>query len=752
MITIKDVAQRAQVSLGTVSNVINGKPVRRDLEEKVEEAIAELGYVPHQAARQLKTNTMHLFGVVLPYRGASYRYLLESIENYAGESGYSLLVQVSGNNDFEEIKILEQFMQRNVDGIIAVPCLAEPQKYNEIMENNIPLVFVNRMPSGIYGASFIRTDNGPAIIKALDVLIQNGHKHIALIAEHGEASPFHNDRTTDNPVQVFSSQLRQSGLPDNYIRLINGYKECALSATFELLDLEPQISAFITTGSDLAEGIAEAALMNGRNIPNDVEIATYSDQVWMKLAELPFIRIEQPAHDLGKLAVKTLLDQINSPSLFEQVDKKIETALKHPNQSLFESTIINEKIRKGTSIRFLMLASPAANATRLMLPYFYQQQGFRVELEMLTYDELYNEELKILQNKSSNCDGLMVDLTWMPQFAATGSLFPLDTMFCDDGWGNDFIEGIRACFGEIDGRQYGVPFMPGTQLLFYRKDLFENSFLKRSFFRENKYELKPPVTWMEFNTTARFFTRSLNPHSPVDYGITIGAKLDSQIVVDFCARKWAYNGRAFGSRHAVTIGSSETVAALKNYCHSFEFAPPWYAENGWDEEVADFSGGRAAMMILYDSHASRLSNKNESCSSSTGFAAVPGGIPTLGGWALSANKNSRNPEELISFIKWICSPENAAVYSILGGTTARKSFYHASELLHLYPWLPVALQSYRTSRRRALSGEGKMLVNEREYETILAGEIRNALSKQISAETAVQNMKQRLEELVGRQK
>lgn len=155
MPTMNDVAKKAGVSRGTVSNVINGQNVRPELKKKVEEAIKELGYIPNANARSLKSNKTQTVVVILPTLwNPFFSKLATEIEKELHQNGYKLLLCLSDNDEQREIDYVEMAKQNKADGILSI---TYSNIWPALKDSNIPLVTMERYFSD--GIPFISTDN-----------------------------------------------------------------------------------------------------------------------------------------------------------------------------------------------------------------------------------------------------------------------------------------------------------------------------------------------------------------------------------------------------------------------------------------------------------------------------------------------------------------------------------------------------------------------------------------------------------------
>jgi multiple sugar transport system substrate-binding protein len=144
------------------------------------------------------------------------------------------------------------------------------------------------------------------------------------------------------------------------------------------------------------------------------------------------------------------------------------------------------------------------------------------------------------------------------------------------------------------------------------------------------------------------------------------------------------------------------------------------------------------MMIMFIAHASGLADTaGTKIAGKIGYDIIPGGCPLLGGWSIGINSSSSRPKESFSFISWAASKELAIPQTILGGSTASISLYKSSELLTIYPWLPKALESFKTSRKRDISRSTTMgRLSEKDFEQILGNAIHNVIKGETEPEEA----------------
>jgi ABC-type glycerol-3-phosphate transport system substrate-binding protein len=366
----------------------------------------------------------------------------------------------------------------------------------------------------------------------------------------------------------------------------------------------------------------------------------------------------------------------------------------------------------------------------------------------LAHEELYEYTLK--QTEKSDFDVFLVDVLWLREFAAKGLLADLTPHTREDFM--DVIDIQPEFFDDFacyNSSVYAIPYQYSNQLLYYRKDLFDNMKNRRMFYEQYKVELKCPRTWAEYNAVARFFTREFNPESETLYGTTLGGRYSSAALCEFLPRLWAYGADVFDRHGRVAIDSPDAVKALNNYCESFRYASPGSSNHWWHEQVSEFASGDVAMMILYSSYVSPLVDASVSkVVGKVAFASIPGAKPVLGGWSFAINRRSKSQSAALQFIKWACSRDLAIPSTLLGNLSACRSIYNNAEVKSIYPWIAKSLEIYPDSMRRALPKE-KAAVGIKRYEEIIAEAVHESILGNIAPAGAIKKAAEGLTALLN---
>ena len=182
MTTLRDVARRAGVSPMTVSRVVNGSGrVSPELRARVEQALAETGYLPNTVARNLRTRRTDTIALVMPdMTNPFFTALAHGVETSAREVGISLLVANSDEREDEEQRLVQVLLQRQVDGILLIPAGAGGEAIGRCRAHDVPVVIVDRRP-GTPGVDVVRADAEDGALQLGRLLAGLGHRRMAVL-------------------------------------------------------------------------------------------------------------------------------------------------------------------------------------------------------------------------------------------------------------------------------------------------------------------------------------------------------------------------------------------------------------------------------------------------------------------------------------------------------------------------------------------------------------------------------------------
>lgn len=301
-LTIKDVARRAKVSVGTVSRVINNaKNVDAELRARVTSAMGELGFSPDPAARTLRSRNSRVIGVVLPdIKNPLTSAAILGVEPVLSDAGYTMFLASSYADVRREKEIVDHFEKRRVDGIIAmVASDVDADTLVRMRGLTMPLVLLERDMD--VAADSVRTDQFEGTYKATRYLLGLGHERIAMITVPGttlsgrERCRGYRSAFEDYDVALAGDLLFTEGRDRPY---------ALESAYAALTGLQPP-TAIIVSGGMLAGTIEAVRLLNIR-IPQQLSLITLGDTELAGLLEPPITAVRYDWASTGHYAASLL--------------------------------------------------------------------------------------------------------------------------------------------------------------------------------------------------------------------------------------------------------------------------------------------------------------------------------------------------------------------------------------------------------------------------------------------------------------
>ena len=309
MATIKDVARRAKVSVGTVSNVIGGlAPVRPQLRERVEHAIQELDYHPDHIARSLKTRETKMLGMVIPdITNPFFPLIVRGAEDAALAHGYLLVTFNTDDRVEREEQVLAMLRRRRMDGILLVvaPGVGKAAHIEGVLSAGIPIVCLDRAPQRL-SVDAVTVDNVRGAEMCVRHLIQLGHRRIGTITgplELGNAR---------ERLRGYENALRENVLPleTELIRVGDFRSESGYRLGKELCLTADRPTAIFVSNGMMALGLLKALKELGLECPDDIAVAAF-DRVPGEEAFHPGITaVVQPCYDIGNKGAELLIQRI----------------------------------------------------------------------------------------------------------------------------------------------------------------------------------------------------------------------------------------------------------------------------------------------------------------------------------------------------------------------------------------------------------------------------------------------------------
>jgi len=295
--TIKEVADLAGVSVGTVSHVITGTvPVSHSLKEKVNAAIRTLDYHPNHVARSLKTSRTRTLGIIVPDMTISfYPQVIHGAETAARERGYSLIAVNSLESADRQSELISLMRSQQVEGILLVIASAPMPvgHMSRLVETGIPLVCLDRVPDDIPVDS-VSVDDEAAAKMGTDHLRERGYSKIAIVT-----GPLHL-RNEQRRLEGYRQSLRGEGIV---------WEESMCRE--RLRDASTRPDALLCTNGPTALSALRGMRDCGLKTPDDIGFVTFDELTVEDLFTPAITTIVQPAYEIGSRAAGILLDRIS---------------------------------------------------------------------------------------------------------------------------------------------------------------------------------------------------------------------------------------------------------------------------------------------------------------------------------------------------------------------------------------------------------------------------------------------------------
>jgi LacI family transcriptional regulator len=317
MSTISDVAKRAGVSTMTVSRVINSSGyISQETQERVEKAIAELGYVPNALARSLhvkqtKTIALVLTDITNPF----FTTIARGVEDEASENGFNVMFSNTDESQVEEIEHLNTLLQKQVDGVLLVPAGNSHESVTFLKERNTPVVVLDRHVADIQ-VDTVRCDSIQGAYDLTRYLLNLGHRRVAILSGPMETS------TALDRVIGYRKAFEEACLKvdPSWVRHGQFIQSSGYQMTQEVLSLSPRPTAIFAANNFISIGAYHALRDAGIQIPEQISLVTFDDLPAPLVLEPFLTAADQPAYEMGRKATQLLLTRLSGENQARPTD------------------------------------------------------------------------------------------------------------------------------------------------------------------------------------------------------------------------------------------------------------------------------------------------------------------------------------------------------------------------------------------------------------------------------------------------
>ncbi len=747
VVTIKEVAKQAGVSVSTVSLMLNGKQnISEEKYLRIQQVMKELKYRPSIIAQNLKKQKFHIVGVVLPSTEGYYSQILKGINDIMDTEKYDLIIKISGDNAKREEEYIENMIALGVSGIMLVPCNTKNiEKYKEWQETGVKLVFLERKIQNV-DIGNVLFDNHKLIYQKTKQLLESyAPEEMALVTGYNK---YTNERDCkEGYLDAVAEKYPGTDVSKlDVIETSFERKRMMLDMLKHHGSMDSPVKCYVVSSLRVAEILAEIQAIMMR----DTVIYALGGDVWFSFRERENMGVKVIPRDaikFGHQAAERMLDLVKSKSMVEVRDILVESKLSASKRDI--RTMPKYSCKRP--LKALLLQSNAMDILSKLSPSFEKQTDIKVDFDFLPFYELTNK-LAGDAEALSEYDILWVDMPLVEMMSRQKKLFDMREMTerDDEDILARFPEGVLKCV--LKGRRqiYGLPIQIEDSLLYYRNDAFSDPDLRRSFYNKYGFELHVPVSWPEFNIVAEFFDRRVRPESPFKYGTALSLT-GHAFMEEFYVRQWAFNGSMFDKWRKLSIDSIENLRALKNLIVSYQHSPEESVSYFFDETFQELLKEEVPMIMGFPVHYLPFRQKgiSEHIEHDISVTTIPGGHPILGGWVFGINAVSQMKDEAYQYIKWSLREDLAVTLDLLGGVQPTKETFDNSLLQNNLPSLKMMdADNFFNGMRESFRDNKGGLIDQSIIENSLKTEMMKAMLGEISPEEALKRAHKAAEELI----
>jgi LacI family transcriptional regulator len=309
-VTIIEVAEKAGVSFGTVSRVVNNDiHVKKETRERVLQVMEKLGYVANRQARSLAGGKSNIIGVLVPDLGTSYiEEIIRGVDAELSLTDLDLILYTTHRTASKEANYVANLAKGMVDGLLLVLPRSPADYIGTLTGRNFPFVLIDHQGTG-RNCPAVGATNWQGAYRATEYLIKLGHSRIGFITGsmdlgcsmdrlEGYLSALRTHHANDAPELVYEGTFFQ---PDGY------------AGASALLDLPNPPTAIFASNDIMALGVMDAVRSRGLRIPDDISIVGFDDIPQSAVVRPALTTVNQPLEKMGRVATQMLLDLLRQP-------------------------------------------------------------------------------------------------------------------------------------------------------------------------------------------------------------------------------------------------------------------------------------------------------------------------------------------------------------------------------------------------------------------------------------------------------
>ena len=305
-VTLEDIARMADVSVSTVSRVINGGSVSEKTRKRVERILRENQYFPNAIARSLRGCATNSIGVIIPdITNPFFTRIINELGKSFEDLGYSIIICNTFDNEAIERKQIESLLQRRVDGLIVTSANTDFAKVYEHINKTQPVVLVDRVISPRLDS--VRTDNVEGAMLAVSFLLNIGYRKILTIAGPQQVTP------GQERLEGYKKALELYNIPlrEDLIRYGNFSKRSGYDVVEKVMREKIPVDAIFAANNFLGVGAIEALRANNLRVPDDVALIMFDDMDLADVVDPPLTVVDQLTEEIGREVGNLIRERIH---------------------------------------------------------------------------------------------------------------------------------------------------------------------------------------------------------------------------------------------------------------------------------------------------------------------------------------------------------------------------------------------------------------------------------------------------------
>jgi LacI family transcriptional regulator len=333
---LKDIARHLNLSVSTVSRVLNGTGrVSKETKELILKTIKELNYQPNEIARSLKRKRANIIGVIVPdISNNFYSAVIKGIEKVASENEHMIIVCNSDENISKEEDYIQILLQKQVAGLIIATVGGNTELFNQYRGSGVPVVFFDNLPLMKENYDVVTIDNKKASYTLTAHFIEQGYDKLAIIT-----GPLRQSSSIER-LEGFKKCVEDKGISidERWIGVGEFKMESGYDIMKSWLEESESPSALLAANNFLAYGAIKAIQEKGLRIPEDIALACFDAKDDTGIIKPQITSINQPAYDIGTIAADIIMRKASNKNL-----AVYERIILEPSLEINESSVVNCK-------------------------------------------------------------------------------------------------------------------------------------------------------------------------------------------------------------------------------------------------------------------------------------------------------------------------------------------------------------------------------------------------------------------------